>query len=498
MASVLEEELSCPVCRDVFSDPVFLPCSHSFCRSCLQRWWRGKDVPECPVCKRAAGTRDPPCNLALKNTCTAFLLERDRASAAGSADLCSLHGERLKLFCRDHREPVCLVCRDSDAHQNHRFRPVDEAARGRREALEEVLAPVREKLELHKQVRGNLDRTAAHIRAQVQRTERQIRTQFEKLHRFLQEEEEARLTALRDEEEQKSRVLARKVQALADEMASLSEVIRATEEVLRARDVVLLRGYEAAAEGVRRRRLPEPPALDPGALIDEARQLGNLGFNIWNRMRDTVSRTPVILDPNSAEPGLVLSDDLTGVRRSEKRALPGNPERFECQGVVLAAEGFDSGRHGWVVDVGAGRAWFVGVATESFRRKGRADLRTGLWAVCFSRGTYVLLSPTEPRCLRLGSALRAVGVRLDLDGGTLSFWDAETRTCIHTTTQVHPGKLFPVFYTGSEVPLKILPQVFDDGEAVTEEEGCGDDGCHGDDDDEDDDDDDDDDGEEQV
>ncbi|KAF3855659.1 hypothetical protein F7725_016382 [Dissostichus mawsoni] len=75
----------------------------------------------------------PPCNLALKNLCETFLLERDQRSPEA---LCSLHSEKLRLFCLDHQQPVCLVCRDSRTHTNHRFRPIDEAAQDLREELQ--------------------------------------------------------------------------------------------------------------------------------------------------------------------------------------------------------------------------------------------------------------------------------------------------------------------------------------------------------------------------
>uniref|UniRef100_A0A3B4X5Y1 RING-type domain-containing protein n=1 Tax=Seriola lalandi dorsalis TaxID=1841481 RepID=A0A3B4X5Y1_SERLL len=72
MSSRSEEELTCPVCHDIFKEPVVLSCSHSFCRDCLQRWWREKVIHECPVCKRSSNT-EPPVSLALKNLCEDFL-----------------------------------------------------------------------------------------------------------------------------------------------------------------------------------------------------------------------------------------------------------------------------------------------------------------------------------------------------------------------------------------------------------------------------------------
>ncbi|XP_028431773.1 E3 ubiquitin-protein ligase TRIM17-like [Perca flavescens] len=137
MASRSEKDLCCPVCHDVFRDPVLLSCSHSFCKDCLKSWWTEKPTRECPVCKKRS-LYEPPCNLALKNLCESFLQERDqRASEA----LCSLHSEKLKLFCLDHQQPVCVVCRDSEKHTNHRFRPIDEAARQHKKKLQETLEP---------------------------------------------------------------------------------------------------------------------------------------------------------------------------------------------------------------------------------------------------------------------------------------------------------------------------------------------------------------------
>lgn len=158
----------------------------------------------------------------------------------------------------------------------------------------------------------------------------------------------------------------------------------------------------------------------------------------------------VVLDPGTAHPELILSEDWKCVTKGDRaQDVPDNPERFDSSACVLGSEGFTSGIHYWEVDVGnAGDWWDVGVAAESIRRKGWINFSPAekIWAVECDWGKYQALdSPIT--YLPLNEQLGKIGVSLNFEECHVAFYDLDTIRLIYTFKDVSfaDEKIFPFF-----------------------------------------------------
>ncbi|XP_077434776.1 E3 ubiquitin-protein ligase TRIM35-like [Vanacampus margaritifer] len=260
----------------------------------------------CPVCRTEFSSIDVPQNLALKNICEVF-----SQASVESDDICSLHKEKLKLFCVDHQELVCLICKDAKIHAGHKFCPLIEVHEDHKDKLQDGLQDAKKRLKDYNETRDNCNEQATYIKVQREQVENKIKMDFEELRRFLQAEEDARLSAVREEEEEKSRMMKEKIQALSRDIADVSDVIRSIEQQLTSDPVSFMKNFKTAMTKIQ--KLPDKPKLLSGALLDEVKHVGNRKFSVWERMKEMVSYSPVILDPNTANAALSLSEDLTSV-----------------------------------------------------------------------------------------------------------------------------------------------------------------------------------------
>ncbi|XP_074827417.1 butyrophilin subfamily 1 member A1-like isoform X1 [Natator depressus] len=171
----------------------------------------------------------------------------------------------------------------------------------------------------------------------------------------------------------------------------------------------------------------------------------------------------VTLDPATAHPNLVLSEDRKHVRRGNtKQDLPDNPERFDHCYCVLGAERFTGGRHYWEVEVGHKMRWDLGVCRESVNRKGKVTYtpKNGYWVVWLRGGEYK--ASTYPRTVfTMSIRPNRVGIFLDYEAGEVSFYNVTDRSHLFTFTGTFSGTLRPYFHpcrSGKNVaPLMICP-----------------------------------------
>ncbi|XP_028810360.1 zinc-binding protein A33 [Denticeps clupeoides] len=461
--SLVEEDLSCSICCSIFKDPVVLKCSHSFCAACLQQYWekKGPAARDCPLCRRESAD-EPVVSLTLKNLCDSWVQEEDEDEQGGEdepGERCRQHGERLKLFCLVDRLPICMVCHTSKKHKQHDCCPVEEAMVDIKEDLRCALTVLQGKLEAFEKMKRNYETTAEHIKAQAEKTEALVREEFEKLHQFLRGEEAARIAELKQEERRKSQTVSQRLDEIFSNMASLSDSVRAIEEELQIDDLSFLHKCKKTLK--RAECVAPEPIVASGSLIDVARYLGSLRFRVWEKMQEVVQFTPVVLDPNTAAPWLILSDVLTSVRDCDSRQpLPDNPERFDPDTGVLGSVGFSSGSHWWDVEVGENTAWVLGVAKESVQRKEKVSsvLKNGYLTVYYYHKMY--FAGTSPLTrLSLKRRPSRVRVALDWDRGRLTFSDADDNTPIYTFRHAFAETVFPYFWVGCKAcPLRIQPR----------------------------------------
>ncbi|XP_037338716.2 zinc-binding protein A33-like [Pungitius pungitius] len=452
--AIVESFLSCHVCSETFRDPVSLSCNHSFCSSCLQRFWEQDGNKNCPICKTKSSTDEPAVNLTLKGLADSFAERQKTGSTETEPEkekeevVCEDHPEVPFWFCEDKQKVVCPLC-ESSLHQRHKVVPLEQAVRNLKDQLRSDLKSLQDKKNKHQQVKETYNEVIQVSKKQLVSTEKKIRAEFNKLHQFLKEEEESRLTALREEEEQKDKTISREMKMIEEQISSLSDSISAVEEDLQKHKVSFLSSYKATQTRARVQSSLTDPQLVSGALIDVAKHLGNLSFRVWEKMKDLVHFSPVILDPNTANYFLYLSDDLTSVRHGDtKQQLPDNPERFTKYPDVLGSEGFSSGKHSWEVEVGDNPYWLLGLVKESVDRKGKigASPGNGIWCLFYRSGTF-----TNGACqtLRVKKSLQRIRVQLDYERGDVSFYDPEDMTPICTHRDTFTEKLFPYFYIGT-------------------------------------------------
>ncbi|XP_077053435.1 tripartite motif-containing protein 59 [Siphateles boraxobius] len=123
----LEEDLTCSVCYGLFTDPRVLPCSHTFCKSCLESVmhvsvdvsvWRPLRLPlKCPSCRSVAELPTNGLDALPTNVCLSAIVEKYQRPRSAA---CPEHPPQpLNVYCVQDRQLICGVCLTVGRHRGH-------------------------------------------------------------------------------------------------------------------------------------------------------------------------------------------------------------------------------------------------------------------------------------------------------------------------------------------------------------------------------------------
>ncbi|XP_072920764.1 zinc-binding protein A33-like [Hemitrygon akajei] len=446
----LTEEVICPICLDFFTEPVMLECGHNFCRPCVTQCWGRQRKNACPECREEFADPIIKLNRALANLSEKARKLNLNPKEKESKCYCEEHEEELKLFCETDKTLICLICATAREHKSHNFMPVKEATEIYKVRVKSSMDSLaKTKAEFEKMEQQQKEKISG-VREQSHILQSHVTSQFVELHQILTEKEQRILRDLREEEKRILNLMEKNLREIQKNLNSTQKEISRLQEQIDQKESVIFLKEEASWK----RRISDDEqtlSVTDGLLPVEKFDPIYLLHTVLREILDTINRDSVTLDVETANSWLEVSEDRKSVRRTETwMNLPDTEKRFTYWACVLGSEGFTSGRHYWEVAVAGNRYWSLGVAAESVDRKGDIGLspETGFWII--TRHDDEIYVPNSPESRLLDDPIPGrVGVYLNYKSGTVSFYNAETKSHLHTFTgNKFTEKLYPFVATG--------------------------------------------------
>ncbi|XP_041634956.1 E3 ubiquitin-protein ligase TRIM21-like [Cheilinus undulatus] len=489
MLKEITEEFKKSVVVNIFQSRLFYPIPKKPSLS--------NEVP-CDICQDNQVMAVKSCLVCRKSYCEVHLMPhlRDQVMLKHTltdpatfimTHLCKNHNMLLEMFCESEQVPVCMKCTERE-HRHHKIVSLEKETRKIRSQMRNINAEFEQ--EIHARLR-KFDEIKASMDLGKVNKEREIQksVQVATMAMSAIETNQAMLTK-RIEEKQKAsersaegflKELEQEINELQIRCTELQQ-LEHTEEPLH-----LIQSFSSLTTPMGKRdwsgvRLHSEDYLGIvrtafSKLVEVCHELEKkLSADEVNQL--TLYAVDITLDPATAAGWLILTPNGKKVSLGcQKLSLPDDPRRFDSCVSVLGKQSFTSGRSYWEVQVGDKTDWDLGVAKESINRKGAITVRpdSGYWAICRRKGGSLSACAGPSVTLHLQELPNKVGVFLDYDAGSVSFYDAEAKTHIYTysgcsfSEPVYPY-LNPCLHDNGKntAPLVICPVEveFPDGAAI--------------------------------
>ncbi|XP_034427180.1 zinc-binding protein A33-like [Hippoglossus hippoglossus] len=510
-----ERVYRCPVCKETFERRPDLKVNTFISGLASQftllqitnahTWSPGplKDSTECAVlcdvCTDAQQQAVKSCFECLTSYCSVHLEPHHRAAGlkrhtlvdplANLQDrICKEHYHILTLFCLSDKVLLCDICFRSQ-HMNHDVVPVQQAYGKMRDLLGDTEARVQQmiqerqqKLEAMKESvkesrRETSDVIAESVReltalvSEVQRSQTELVKVMEEKQKAAEEQAGVFIVVLEQEvtELQRTKMKLMDIKQTEDQLSFLHTFPDPSVLLPHITDLSLFSFNRHAEIRHVQKCLSSSVSQLQTLLKKMTTEITTLSASNDVTLRNLQQyEVNVLLDPDTAHPLLVLSDDGKQVRCGEATRWQGDedlgPNTFTSLLAVLGQRGLLSRRFYFEVLVRQKTEWCLGVATASVQRRGvlTRGPDCGLWAIKFRVKSFEAIG--SPGVTVYQGKVERVGVFVDYDKGQISFYDVQTATLIYSFSDcLFTEELYPYLNPcdnecGSNLdPMVIIP-----------------------------------------
>ncbi|XP_078128781.1 E3 ubiquitin-protein ligase TRIM39-like [Sander vitreus] len=383
--------------------------------------------------------------------------------------MCTKHDKPLEMFCKTDQTCVCMLCTVLD-HKKHDVVPLKEEYEGKKVELGKTEAEIQQMIQKRRlkiqEVKHSVDLSEEDADREIAEGVQVFTSLKESVERGLNE----LINTIKEKQKTRKKQAEAFIKELEQEISELMKRSTEVEQVLRSEDHLHL------LQSVQSLNIQQPPLTKDwtefsvrtssyeGTVVKAVVQLEEtLSEEMKKLLEAELKRVQqygvdVTLDPDTAHPNLILSDDGKQVNLGDVRKnLLDNPERFSYRVCVLGKQSFSSGRLYFEVQVKGKTEWTLGVARESIKRKGSITLnpQKGFWIIALRDGNEYKAAADPPVLLSLKSQPQKVGVFADYEEGLVSFYDVDAANLIYSFTGCSfTEKLFPYFHTGNNDGVK--------------------------------------------
>ncbi|KAI5627338.1 bloodthirsty-relatedprotein family, member 6 [Silurus asotus] len=507
-SALCEDQLLCCICLDVFTDPVSTSCGHNFCMICLKDYWDSSSHCQCPVCKEKFSNRpklhvntfisalaapfkksvqlkssraaEKPtrsqvlcevccekqcvavksCLICMASYCKTHLEPHDRVSSLKKHKLmepvenledyiCQKHDRPLELFCRDDQTCVCQFCTEGD-HKTHNTVSIEEESVKKKNELVKTQAEVQQKIQAQLKKIEEIKHSVEVNKINTEKEKADVVKMFSALMHCIERTQAGLLKVMEEKQKAAERQAKEIIKDLEQELSELKRRNTDLEQLLNTEDHLhLLQIYPSLCSSPHTQDWTSITMTSHLSVETLRKALSQVQETLSQEMEKIDETVDVTLDPDTAYPYLVLSDDGKQVTYGDKsHNLPDNPERFNRYCIVLGKEGFSSGRFYYEVQVKGKTEWDLGVARESINRKGEIRYRPEdrFWCVILRNKTGYTACDSPTVSLSFKQSPQKVGVFVDYEEGLVSFYDVDAKSHIYSfTAQTFTEKLYPYF-----------------------------------------------------